>query len=204
MGVSSSAGPEAHPPSEDSPTDLVELFEKTVGISFEEAVPIVYAKARALSRHDPAAANDLAQDVWEHIYTLLSNGRLHQTVDYPAAWLRHLTQTQWLQRRRRDSAAKRGGHLFIESLEQNREAGHEPASTAAGPETAAVQMDLEERLHAATGRLPRHLRDVVTLVLKGHTHAEIAALLRISSNTSKTRLRAALELLRGHPGLAAN
>lgn len=204
MGVHPLDGPEAHPPSQDPPNDLATLFEKALGIGFDEAIPIVYARARRLSGRDPAAAHDLAQDVWEHISTLLRNNRMDLKVNHPAAWLRRLTTNQWLQKVRHDNTAKRGGNLFIESLDQNREAGYEVASTWTGPEAAVVQNDLERRLHDAAGQLPPPLRDVVSLVLKGHTHAEIANALKISPNTSKTRLRAALELLRGNPGLAAN
>jgi RNA polymerase sigma factor (sigma-70 family) len=204
MGVIPFDGPEAHPPSEDPPNELAALFEKALGIGFDEAIPIVYSTARRLNKHNPDAAQDLAQDVWEHICALIKDGRLDMKVNRPAAWLRRLTTNQWLQKVRYDKTVKRGGNLSIESLDHNREAGNEPASAWTGPEAAAVQNDLENRLHAAAGQLPPHLREVVALTLKGRTHTEIAKTLDISPNTSKTRLRAALELLRGHPGLAAN
>lgn len=184
--------------------DLVQQFKDVVGVDVEAASKLVYREARKLTRGDPSAAKELAQDVWEHVCDLLRNGRLTRRVELPEPWLRALVRNQLLQNLRKAAALKRRGDLHAESLEQNVEAGREPASGEDGPEDIAVRADLHQRLHAAVADLPTHLHSVVTLILNGHTHSEIAAILGIPVNTSKTRLRAALELLRGAPGLAAN
>ena len=180
--------------------DLAERFKELVGIAVEAASEVVYREARRLSRRDPAAAKDLAQDVWEHICRLLRNDRLTEHIERPEPWLRALVLTQLLQNLRRAATLKRGGHFDIEPLK----ARHERPTDVEGPDSIAVSADLHRRLRAAVADLPVDLRSVVTLILRGHTHPEIGEILGIPANTSKTRLRTALKLLRGSERLAAN
>ncbi|MEU3050346.1 sigma-70 family RNA polymerase sigma factor [Streptomyces sp. NPDC006984] len=180
---------------------LVQRFKDLVGIDVTTAIPVVYGQARKLSRGDPHAAGDLAQDVWAHICKLLRNNRLPD-VEHPHAFLRRLVLRQRMQDIRRDETKKRSHQS--ESLEQKAEAGYEPGCTMDGPEDIAIRADLERRLHEATEELPPRLRAVVALRIDGHTHAEIARILDIPVNTSKNRLRTALDHLRGNPGLAGN
>jgi RNA polymerase sigma-70 factor (ECF subfamily) len=66
-----------------------------------------------------------------------------------------------------------------------------------GPEEVIADRDEQTRLRSAVAGLAPDLRDVVGLMLDGHTHREIAEILGIPENTSKTRLRVAVRHLRG-------
>jgi RNA polymerase sigma-70 factor, ECF subfamily len=65
------------------------------------------------------------------------------------------------------------------------------------PEPAGAEPDLRERLYAAIDELPEIHRAVFVLhEIEGHSHEEIAGLLRIPSGTSKFRLSEARTRLR--------
>ncbi|GIF42666.1 RNA polymerase sigma factor [Actinoplanes xinjiangensis] len=187
----------------DSAGSPMHRFQDLVGMTFDDAVEVIYRRARWLSKGDVPAAQELAQDSWQHIYELLSEGRLTEPIQSPTAWLRRLVQNVMLERIRRETAWKRGGQYTTESLDQRVEGGAEPQAEDEGPESLAVREDMSARLLAAVENLPEHLRSVTELILKGHTHKEIAELIGIPVNTSKTRLRAAVELLRGVGSLVA-
>lgn len=182
---------------------LVHRFQDLVGMDLDHAVAFIYRTARWLTKGDVQAAQDLAQDSWQHIYELLTKGRLTEPVQAAQPWLRILVRNVMLEGIRRDATWIRGGRHATESLDQRVEAGSEPGGDEDGPESLAVRDDMSTRLHAAVEDLPQHLRSVTTLILKGHTHKEIAEILDIPVNTSKSRLRAAVELLRGVGSLVA-
>ena len=64
------------------------------------------------------------------------------------------------------------------------------------PEQELLRQQRGQRLLRAVRRLPLPLRQVVTLVLEGMDHAEVAAILGISENNAGVRMSRARELLR--------
>jgi RNA polymerase sigma-70 factor (ECF subfamily) len=182
--------------------DLTVTFHTYVGLDLETAVEVLYRRALRLSRGEAQPAQDLTQDVLVKILADLRAGTLAPVVE-PRPWLRALVNNQFIQRYRSERRQKRGGAQRIDSLDQHREYGLDPPSSTPGPEEVAAARDLRARLRAAIGDLPSTLRAVAELVLAGHTHHEIAEVLGIPENTSKTRLRAAIKHLRGIPSLAS-
>ena len=72
----------------------------------------------------------------------------------------------------------------------------EVADPNPGPERRYRQMDQRERLLAAIRQLPLSLRQVITLVLEGLAHQEIAAILGITENNVGVRANRARTRLR--------
>ena len=121
----------------------------------------------------------------------------------PRPWLRTLVNNQFIQQYRSETRKKRGGMHRIDSLDRHREKGLDPPCPAPDPAETVADQDLQVRLRAAINDLPSALRAVTELMLEGHTHREIAKILGIPENTSKTRLRAVVKHLRGISGLAS-
>lgn len=182
--------------------DLTGTFQTYVGVDLDTAVEIIYRRALMLSRGEDQSAQDLTQDVLAKIVSDLRVGILAPVVE-PRPWLRTLTNNQFIQRYRSETRQKRGGAQRIDSLDHHREKGLDPPSPTLGPEDTVADWDLRVRLRAAIGDLRPTLQAVVELMLDGHTHREIAEVLGIPENTSKTRLRAAIEHLRGISSLAS-
>jgi RNA polymerase sigma-70 factor (ECF subfamily) len=182
--------------------DLTGAFRTYVGVDLDTAVEIIYRRAVRLSEGEAQAAQDLTQDVLAKIVTDLRAGTLAPVVE-PRPWLRTLVNNQFIQQYRSETRVKRGGTQRIDSLDRHRENGFEPPSSVPDPADTVADRDLRMRLRTAINDLPPDLRVVVELMLDGHTHREIAKVLGIPENTSKTRLRAAVRHLRGFSGLAA-
>lgn len=71
------------------------------------------------------------------------------------------------------------------------------AATEPAPAAQVVQSDDLERMHAALARLPEPLRDVVRLgVIEALPYAEVSAILSIPIGTVKSRVHAAVQMLR--------
>jgi len=71
------------------------------------------------------------------------------------------------------------------------------AAADPGPPVVVVQADDLERMHAALARLPEPLRDVVRLgVIEALPYAEVSAILAIPIGTVKSRVHAAVQMLR--------
>jgi len=71
-----------------------------------------------------------------------------------------------------------------------------PAAELAPP-AQVVQTDDLERMHAALARLPEPLRDVVRLgVIEALPYAEVSTILSIPIGTVKSRVHAAVQMLR--------
>lgn len=182
--------------------DLTGTFQTYVGADLDTAVEIIYRRALRLSRGEAQAAQDLTQDVLVKIMSDLRAGTLAPVVE-PRPWLRALVNNQFIERYRSETRQKRGGAQRIGSLDHQREKGLDPPSPTPGPADTVADRDLRVRLRAAISDLPPTLRAVVELMLDGHTHHEIAEVLGIPENTSKTRLRAAIKYLWGFSSLAS-
>ncbi|MFB9183522.1 RNA polymerase sigma factor [Dactylosporangium sucinum] len=164
-------------------------------MDLDTAVEIIYRRALRLSEGKAQLAQDLTQDVLAKIVHDLRSGTLAPVVE-PRPWLRALVNNQFIQHYRAERRLKRGGAQWTESLDRHREQGLDPPSTVPGPEETVADRDLRARLRTAVAALPSPIREVVELVLDGHTHREIAEILGIPENTSKTRLRTAVRHLR--------
>ncbi|MEV0430087.1 sigma-70 family RNA polymerase sigma factor [Micromonospora sp. NPDC050495] len=175
--------------------DLTEAFHRQVGVDLDTAVEVIYRRALRLAEGKPQLAQDLTQDVLAKIVHDLRVGKLAPVVE-PRPWLRTLVTNQYIQQYRAEKRIKRGGDRWTASLDRQREQGLDPPSPMPGPEEIAADRDLRARLWTAVDGLQQTERDVVNLTLDGHTHREIAEILGIPENTSKTRLRAAVRHLR--------
>lgn len=175
--------------------DLTEAFRRQVGVDVDTAVDVIYRRALRLAEGKPQLAQDLTQEVLAKIVQDLRMGRLTPVVE-PLPWLRTLVGNRYIQQYRAERRIKRGGDRWTDSLDRQREQGLDPPSPLPGPEEIAADRDLSARLRSAVDGLTPPERDVVNLTLDGHTHREIAEILGIPENTSKTRLRAAVRHLR--------
>jgi RNA polymerase sigma factor (sigma-70 family) len=180
----------------DGQADLTAAFHTQVGIALHTAVEIIYRRAVWLTRGDAQLAQDLTQDVLTNLVKNLRSGTLTPVVE-PRPWLRTLVNNQLRQHLRSEGRIKRGGTDRTQSLDHHREHGLDPPADAPGPEDTVVDRDMQTRLRAAVDGLEPPQREVVELMLDGHSHREIAEILGIPENTSKTRLRTAVKHLRG-------
>lgn len=125
-----------------------------------------------------AEAEDVVQDVFVGLPEAL---RRYEERGQFAAWLRRVTTTHALMRRRRDRHRREVPH-HAESLNQ-------PARTDLAIDNGGVDRALLA--------LSPALRTVFVLrVVEGYPHAEIAAMLGISVGSSEMRLSRALAALR--------
>jgi len=128
--------------------------------------------------HDRAAAEDMAQEVFLHLFR---NLRSIQTPEHLKFWLR-----------------KVASHRCIDHLR-----GHQPQSSLDDlPEIADSKAEgdllLEERLRRLVGSLPERARMAVVLRFQEELeYHEIAEIMEIPINTVKSNLQRALALLRG-------
>ena len=132
----------------------------------------------------PAAAEDVAQDVFVDVLTKL--------VQYDgrgsfAGWVRSITVTKCLMQLR--SPWRRGLQLISAAGSEGASVCCEPVAAEAGP----LSLDLERALDRLgdTARLVVWLHDV-----EGYTHAEIGVLLGGTPSLSKSQLARAHERLR--------
>lgn len=128
-----------------------------------------------------ADADEVAQDVfvraWEHLGSFRGEAAF-------GTWLHRLAVNVVLNWRK---SAARARHRFDDEANADEIAGRR--------ETAVERMDLEE----AIGRLPPGARQVFVLHdVEGFRHEEIAALMDVTTGTTKAQLHRARMLLRGN------
>lgn len=126
-------------------------------------------------------ADEMAQDVfvraWERLGTFRGEAAF-------GTWLHRLAVNVVLNWRK---SAARARHRFDDEAIADQIAGRR--------ETGAERMDLED----AIGRLPPGARQVFVLHdVEGFRHEEIAALMGVTTGTTKAQLHRARMLLRGH------
>jgi RNA polymerase sigma-70 factor (ECF subfamily) len=142
---------------------------------------------------DAARAEDLAQDTWLRI------------VAAAPRWERRARFTTWALSIARNAAldeARRAAHRATESLDGARAGGFSLLEAVAGdelaPDRAAESRLLRPKLEAALAALPIEQREVFVLrEYAGVPFAEIAEITGAPVPTVKSRMRYALEALRG-------
>jgi RNA polymerase sigma-70 factor (ECF subfamily) len=138
---------------------------------------------------DAAAAEDLAQEVFLHLYTVL---RRYDPSRPFSPWMRRVMTNVVLNRLR--SRPARPGSLDAAAEEGNLPADPRSPDPAREAETAETAGTVRRRL----ALLPEGWRAVVALrYTEGLSVAEVAEALDLPENTVKTRLFRAREALRG-------
>ncbi len=146
----------------------------------------------------PDKAEDVFQDVFYEVVRARKSFRPDSKFSY---WLFRIARNRAVDRLRRN------GFREMESLDQglysDGEEGESRVSRVVGndldPEESASQSELEDCLQECLAGLPPEQREVFWLKEQsGLTFAEIAEMTGVSQNTVKSRLRYALEKIRGH------
>ncbi len=160
-------------------------------IEFNEAYRRLAPRARAAARmvlHDEAAAEDVVQDVFMHLW------RRPRTFDpdrgslagYVSMLARSRALDRWRSRVAHDSALGR-------SAEQRRAGEH----SAEGADESVMRRERSRRLLGALDELPLDQRDALLLAYgRGLTAHEIAEVKHVPLGTAKSRLRLGLDKAR--------
>ena len=137
--------------------------------------------------HDPAAAEDVVQDAFMHLWNRPGSfdHRRGSLRGYIAMVARSRAIDRWRAQAAQESAAER----FKAAL------GLEPEGSAA---ERAIERDGSARLLAALEGLPPAQREVLLLAFgRGLSMSEIAAAVGVPLGTAKSRVRLGLSRLRG-------
>jgi RNA polymerase sigma-70 factor (ECF subfamily) len=140
--------------------------------------------------HDPATAEDLFQQTWLRV---AENARKYDASRPLEPWLFSIARNAAIDHLRR---------VRPESLDEALPSGDTRAELLPGPQTSAVDLMMGQqrstRLAEALGELTPMYCEVVTLRFEEEMKMEeIADVLEIPVSTVKTRLRRALDALRG-------
>jgi RNA polymerase sigma-70 factor, ECF subfamily len=143
---------------------------------------------------DPAAAEDVAQDVFLHLWQRpQSYDPSRGTLDtYVAMVARARAIDRWRSAKAQERAAERAGH---EVSVHDRE-----------DESAAARAIRRERARAALralGEVPKDQREAIVLSAHGHPQQDIARLTRVPLGTAKGRVRLGLQKARDALAAAA-
>jgi RNA polymerase sigma-70 factor (ECF subfamily) len=143
----------------------------------------VYSAALVLIR-DPAQAEEIAQDVFTEIWTRAA--RYDPARSSAVAWVLMITRSRAIDRVRAVTAGAR----------RERQTATTDVPWDQASETSDDESD-REQLRQGLGKLTGAQREVIMLAFyAGYTHSEIASVLGIPAGTVKSRIRAALALLR--------
>jgi RNA polymerase sigma-70 factor (ECF subfamily) len=143
----------------------------------------VYAMALSILR-DQAQAEEVAQDVLTEIWR--TAGRHDPRKASVHVWAMMITRRRAIDRIRSVTASTR----------QERQSAYSPVSRDLVSE-AAEELSDREQLGRALDSLTGPQRQVIELAFyHGHSHGQIAAMLGIPTGTVKSRIRAALAMLR--------
>ncbi|MEK7667736.1 MAG: RNA polymerase sigma factor [Gemmatimonadota bacterium] len=173
-------------PSAGDPSEAADVALAAAGDSraFERIYRRHVARVHSLVRRmvgGEADADEMAQDVFVRAWERLGSFRGEAAF---GTWLHRLAVNVVLNWRKSAAQAR---HRFDDEAIADEIAGRR--------ETGAERMDLEE----AIGRLPPGARQVFVLHdVEGFRHEEIAALLDVTTGTTKAQLHRARMLLRGH------
>jgi RNA polymerase sigma-70 factor (ECF subfamily) len=160
-----------------------------LGALYDRHAPVVFALARRIVAR-PQDAEEVVQDVFAQVWRQAS--RYAAGRSSVAGWLVMLTRTRAIDRLRARQARP----------DEHEGLPPDPARAipAGGrsPEEIALTRDGIARVKDAMGGLPDNQRSLLALAYyEGLTHSEIAARTGVPLGTVKTRLRAAMDLLRG-------
>ena len=164
--------------------DCVQQAAKGDVRAFEELYSIHLPRVHSLVRRMTGGrdADELTQDVFVRVWQKLGSFRGDSAF---GTWLHRLAVNVVIERFRTDTARRQrlvDGEAIFETL-------------SAPPHRRDISMDFE----AALEKLPDGAREIFVLHdVEGYKHTEIAALLGISSGTSKAQLHRARMMLRKH------
>ena len=168
------------------PADDVALAAGGDVRAFERLYRANLPKVHSLVRRMTAGreADELTQDVFVRVWQKLATFRGDSAF---STWLHRLAVNVVIERFRSDNLRRKRLHD-----------GEEIFETLPAPRRSAdISMDFE----AALEKLPDGAREIFVLHdIEGYKHTEIAALLDISSGTSKAQLHRARMMLRKHLG----
>lgn len=164
--------------------------------AFEELVSLyqsrVYSLGYKLSgNHDDA--QDLAQEVFIRAFGALKDFR--NEADF-GTWLHRITVNLWLNMRR-----KQVKQVIVSVDEPVRigedEVYRELAAAEGNPEQMLENKEFSGLVRLALGELPREYRAVLVLrEIEGYSYEEVAAILKCSLGTVKSRLNRARQILK--------
>lgn len=174
-------------------TDAAGGSHAALAALYDASSPLVYGLAlRILGER--AAADDVTIEVFTQAYR--QAGTYDPLRGRPLAWLLTITRSRALDRLRAE-ARRRRAEAPIEH------AAHVPSDE--DPIDVTVAGERRREVQTALDALTPDQRQAIELAYYGGlTHTEIAARLRLPLGTVKTRIRAAMTLLRArlHPALA--
>ena len=127
----------------------------------------------------PSLAEEIAQEVFLRLYTVLEAGSEIADV---RAWAFRVARNLWVDSRRLD--------------ERHRQIGERQYPAAApDPEREAIERQQRRLIEAEVSRLPRLQRECVNLKARGLRYREIAAALNISTTAAVDHVRRAVKKL---------
>lgn len=162
---------------------------EALGRLYDRYVATVFGLARRIvSRLEDA--EEVVQDVFTQVWR--EAGRYRDEKASVAGWIVMLARTRAIDRLRARRARPDGDH------------GAEPAperplaSADQDPEAVAISRQQAEAIRRTLDTLPDNQRTLIEMAYyRGLTHTEIAAETGVPLGTVKTRIRAAMETLRG-------
>jgi RNA polymerase sigma-70 factor (ECF subfamily) len=177
-----------------SDTELVAAFKggdaEALGLLMERHKAAVYGYLLRLTGR-PEAADDLFQEVF---LKLVKNPSAYGEKDKFKAWLFTVARNAAMDQFRRTSSR---GEVPLEGDEERPGPAEFIASSEPGPEAAAINKALGEKLDAALGKLSEDQREVFYLRhFSGLSFKEIAEMLSIPIGTVLARMSRAAALLR--------
>ena len=142
---------------------------------------------------------ELAEDCTQEVFVRLYKARDRYTPDAQfSTFLFTIARHYWIDVARSRAVRpdlQRG--LGSDEQDEREDRLSRVAATDPAPAAQVVQSDDLERMHAAVARLPESLRDVVRLgVIEALPYAEVSAILSIPIGTVKSRVHAAVQMLR--------
>lgn len=146
--------------------------------------------ARSILRND-SEAEDVVQEAYFRAFTQLNTFRHESSL---ATWLSRITINEALGRRRRQQSTE----IAIDASQLNAQIIQFPSTTNSDdPERTMAQREIQKLVEQAIDDLPEGFRIVfMTRVIEGMNVEETSELLGIRSETVKTRLHRARQLIR--------
>ena len=161
--------------------------QEALGRLYDRHAAVVYGLARRMVAQ-PDVAEEIVQDVFSQVWR--DAARYASDRATVAGWIIMLTRTRAIDRLRSRRARPDVGGVDVSTVRAI--AGGDP-----DPEAAAMTSADARAVRGALATLPEDQRSLLDLAyFEGLTHAEIAARTGVPLGTVKTRLRAAVAVLR--------
>lgn len=139
---------------------------------------------------DQAEAEDLLQEIFVQIWNKIDS--YDETLGNPLAWVTRMTRNKSIDRLRSKSYKKRSGETNIENFFN---LSGDPRSD--DPDADIIQRQEQIEVSDALKSLKKNQRDLIELAyFRGFSQTELAEHFSIPLGTVKTRMRAAMIILR--------